>query len=336
MNNKVSVIIPTYGGSDKLSRAIESVINQTYSDIEIIIVDDNLPQSEERIITSKVVSQYNYNFIKYIKHRENKNGAAARNTGLKVAEGKFICFLDDDDFLLPNRIKKSVEILNKNQEYGALYCSVILADKNGVYNVVRADKVISSKDILLDEGIIGTGSNIFMRKNIIKSLGGFDESFSRHQDLEFLLRVCKHTKILNLNEILIVKSTNQTNNIPNYNKFKEVKNRYFEKFRTEIDKLTTEEYIFFYEYHYLKLLNVALKTNKKEYIQEALIDLSKIRKVKTKEKLKVFLMQNSLYCNISSSIKKYLSKIKRVKLKSNYINKGILTKEIISFVEELM
>ena len=336
MNNKVSVIIPTYGGGDKLSRAIESVINQSYSEIEIIIVDDNPPYSEERILTSNVVSKYNYDFIKYIKHSKNKNGAAARNTGLKFAEGSFICFLDDDDFLFPDRIKKSVEILNKNQEYGALYCSVILADKNGIYNVVRADKIISSKDILLDEGIIGTGSNIFIRRNIIKYLEGFDESFSRHQDLEFLLRVCKYTNILNLNDVLIVKSTNQTNNIPNYNKFKEVKNKYFEKFKTEIDKLNSQEYIFFYEYHYLKLLNVALKTNNKDYIKEALTDLSKIRKVKTIEKIKVFLMQNSIYCNIFFSIKKYLSKIKRLKLKSNYINKKILTEELISFAEKTL
>ena len=97
----VSIIIPTYKRANYLERAIESVIRQSYRNIEIIVVDDNDSGSKYREENIKIMSKYEgCKNIKYLKHRKNKNGAAARNTGIAAAAGEYLTFLDDDDFFL--------------------------------------------------------------------------------------------------------------------------------------------------------------------------------------------------------------------------------------------
>ena len=103
----VSVIITTYKRAEFLERAIDSVLNQSYKDIEIIVVDDNGLNSPYSIYTQNVMKKYSSNDkIKYIQHKTNKNGAAARNTGIQASVGEYITFLDDDDFFLKNRISE--------------------------------------------------------------------------------------------------------------------------------------------------------------------------------------------------------------------------------------
>ena len=89
----VSVIIPSYKNADVIERAIESVLNRSYENFEIIVVDDNNPASKERMETEHVMSNYSANQrVVYLKHDANKNGAAARNTGIKNSHGEFIAF----------------------------------------------------------------------------------------------------------------------------------------------------------------------------------------------------------------------------------------------------
>lgn len=91
---KITVIVPTYGEPKFLDKAIQSVQNQTYEDWEMIIVDDNNPDTEARIATESIVMEYlkNDERIHYIKHPQNRNGAAARNTGIAQAKGEYIAF----------------------------------------------------------------------------------------------------------------------------------------------------------------------------------------------------------------------------------------------------
>lgn len=119
----VSVIIPTYKRADRLSNTINSVLNQSYSNFEIIVVDDNDSLSEYRKQTEFIMEEYKNNKnVKYIKHVKNMNGCAARNTGLDNCNGEYICFLDDDDIIYKDKVKKQVEFLEKNLQYGAVYC----------------------------------------------------------------------------------------------------------------------------------------------------------------------------------------------------------------------
>ena len=103
-NYNVSVIIPTYKRPDSLDRAINSVLGQTYPYVEVIVVDDNNPDTEGRRQTEAKMASFADNLrVKYVKHEQNKNGAAARNSGAKASTGDFIAFLDDDDEFLPKK-----------------------------------------------------------------------------------------------------------------------------------------------------------------------------------------------------------------------------------------
>ena len=99
--NKVSIIIATYHRYDLLPRAVKSALAQTHKDIEIIVVDDNPPESKERTETEKVMSEFTDSMVQYIQNIKNSGGAVTRNNGIKRATGDFIAFLDDDDEYLP-------------------------------------------------------------------------------------------------------------------------------------------------------------------------------------------------------------------------------------------
>lgn len=105
MNFKVSVIIPTYGRPDNLKRAIDSVIEQTYKNIEIIVIDDNGINSKKGHETSTLVRHYPH--IIYIKLEKNSGGGMARNKGIERASGDYITFLDDDDYYYPEKYKSN-------------------------------------------------------------------------------------------------------------------------------------------------------------------------------------------------------------------------------------
>ena len=112
-NVLVSVIIPTYKRPDKLDVAINSVLRQTYPNVEVIVVDDNDPDTEGRRLTEEKMSKFNdESRVKYIKHDHNKNGSAARNTGARASKGEYVAFLDDDDEYLPNKIESQLQTLD--------------------------------------------------------------------------------------------------------------------------------------------------------------------------------------------------------------------------------
>ncbi|WP_368914446.1 glycosyltransferase family 2 protein [Exiguobacterium acetylicum] len=114
MDSLVSVIIPTYKRSEFLKRAIESVLNQTYAHIEVVVIDDNFPQSKFRRDTEKKMKYFESNSkVKYYKNEENMGGALARNEGIKFAEGKYISFLDDDDIYEPLKIESQLKFMKK-------------------------------------------------------------------------------------------------------------------------------------------------------------------------------------------------------------------------------
>ena len=104
----VSVIIATYRRDVSLKRAIESVLNQTYCNIEIIVVDDNdNPQWNEKV--QAVINQFASNRIRYIQNPEHMGSGATRNRGIECAKGQYVSFLDDDDYYLPEKIEHQME-----------------------------------------------------------------------------------------------------------------------------------------------------------------------------------------------------------------------------------
>lgn len=198
MNPLVSVIIPTYRRYDVLPRAIESVLRQSYDNVEILVVDDNDPASAYRTETERVMRHYTVREnVKYIKHEKNKNGSAARNTGFRSSKGEYIMFLDDDDEFLENKILSQVKCLeSRDKTWGFCYTGTIRK---------RGDKIVSRtkerqegnllKDALARDTWVFGGSNFMVRRNVYEEVGGFDESFKRNQDEEFLVKVLKKYKL---------------------------------------------------------------------------------------------------------------------------------------------
>ena len=183
---KVTVIITTYNATARLADAIESVLKQTYQDFEIIVVDDNSPNTEGRIFTENTMKRYkNHDKIIYIQHDKNRNGSAARNTGIRASRGEYIAFLDDDDWYYPERLSECINALQNNEEYGAVYTAVEVFRNGQCVNKRKAVKEgFIWKDLFQNEGLLGTGSNIFLRKEAVDRIGFFDEKFQRYQDVE--------------------------------------------------------------------------------------------------------------------------------------------------------
>lgn len=123
----VSIIIPTYKRNNKIERAINSAINQTYKNVEIIVVDDNYPESEWRTKTENVMQKYRDSCnIRYIKHKKNCGAGIARNTGISAARGDYISFLDDDDWYEEKKIElqmKALQLLS-TERIGIIYCDM--------------------------------------------------------------------------------------------------------------------------------------------------------------------------------------------------------------------
>lgn len=240
----VSVVIPTFKRPIYLKRAIESVLSQTYSNIEIIVVDDNDSDTIFRKETEEVMKYYLKNEkVKYIKHKYNKNGSAARNTGNKNSNGKYITFLDDDDEMLPNRIMlqvKKMEMLDNS--WGACYTAYEKIKKNG--EILNSSEDRSGNlyiEALMRSLYIGSGSNFLVRKSIVDEINGYDESFNRNQDIEFLTRILEKYKFYYINEITLIVHYEARESKGSYKKIVDIDKFYLDKFMERIDKLSTKD-----------------------------------------------------------------------------------------------
>ena len=240
----VSVVIPTYNRPVYLRRCIDSVINQTYKNIEIIVVDDNDPQTESRRETEQVMAAYaGIDNITYLKHDHNKNGSAARNTGWRHSHGKYITFVDDDDVIEPTKIEKQVDCLERlDSSWGACYTGYRLFKEHG-------DPQISSEKrsgdcyvaALMRTMFMGSGSNLFLRKSVVDEINGYDETFVRNQDIEFLVRVSEKYKLAHIDEVLL--TIYQEGERPNrsYEHAEQVFQHYLSKYKKNIDALSPED-----------------------------------------------------------------------------------------------
>lgn len=139
----VSVIIPTYKRNDTLTNAIDSILKQTYTNLEIIVVDDNGEESPFRKQVEAIMRGYEADSrIRYVKNPKNLGGAGARNVGIEAAGGKYLAFLDDDDTYYPDKIAKQVALFenSKDEKLALVYCYVEQLDCNGnVTYVIKKD-----------------------------------------------------------------------------------------------------------------------------------------------------------------------------------------------------
>lgn len=291
----VSVIIPTYKGADKLAFALNSVLDQTYKSLEIIVVDNNGPGSPERDRTQEIMKGYLYlDHVKYIKHPETKSRAAALNTGIAEATGRFLCFLHDKDFYLAERIEKSLESLELNPGYEGVICGMATANGRKLGSVTIPKNPLGQRNLLLDEGILGTGSNLFLSRYAVESTGGFDELFIRHQNNEFMLRVLEDFKIITLEEVLVIRSEFSHTEQLDYKNLRKLKELYMLKFEEAINRLTREERSRFYIRQYEELFFAAVRSGRKEYVIQSLCELKIFRDITLKDRWHILASQKHL------------------------------------------
>ena len=241
---KVSVIIPTYKRSEDIQRAVDSVLTQSITDIEIIVIDDNGIGSIDGLLTAEKMQKYKKEpRVKYIQHIENRNGSAARNTGIKAASGKYISFLDDDDIYLPQRLERMSNKLDAlDDTWGACYSSYVKKMSNGK---VRYSKEIMSGNIFLQALMrsfyLGSGSNMFFRREVIENIGLFDETFRRNQDLEYLVRVLKKYKMAYIDNVLMEVNIDKRTNILSFHQQVERERQFRNKFSSHLNDLSENE-----------------------------------------------------------------------------------------------
>lgn len=179
--------------------AVDSVLNQTYKDIELIVVDDNDPETEYRTKTATLMQKYESDSrVRYICHEKNMNGAVARNTGIKAAKGDFICFLDDDDLYYTNKVEEELKYLLIHPEIDACYCW----RKQFGKVIKRKDEENLTKNILLEIFCPSTPALMF-RKAVLEDLGGFNPYYRRHQENELLLRFLQKYRIGYVDKVLV-------------------------------------------------------------------------------------------------------------------------------------
>lgn len=184
----ISIITPTYNRFGLLIRAMKSVQNQTWSDWEMIIIDDCSSEKCSAEIQALLDSDDRFNY-----HRLEVNGGIshARNTGIGFARGSFITCLDDDDEFLPNRLKEQVAALQAKTEFKIVICGSYHIDvETGQKRIVLPPKIDNFYHALLTTLIVEPMS-FMVRREVLTEVGLFDETFPYAEDWDLLLRIAQ-------------------------------------------------------------------------------------------------------------------------------------------------
>ncbi|MDD4955310.1 MAG: glycosyltransferase [Candidatus Omnitrophica bacterium] len=198
MNPKVSVILPVYNCERYISQAIDSILNQTFQDFELIIVNDGSQDKTRRIIDS-----YKDARIIVVENEFNEGAVPSRNKAIALAKGEYIALQDADDKSLPEKFSKQVKVLDENSSIGAVGSYFVFSDMAGKESYIAAmpcdNKTIQER---LPLEFIFCHCSIMFRAKIIKALGGYRKELFLSEDYDLLLRVSEVSQIVNIPEVL--------------------------------------------------------------------------------------------------------------------------------------
>ena len=204
----VSVVIPTYSRANLLPRALESVLNQTYDDFEVIIVDDCSPDN-----TPKIVKSYSDSRIKYIRHDRNRGANAARNTGIRSSSGEYLALLDDDDKWLENKLELQISRFEELEDsFGLIYAGrrIVLNEEVIERYIPQMEGDIYQR--LLRRNVIPSETPL-IKTECFDQIGLFDNDLRSCQDWDMWLRIAESYKISFVPEVLAVSFWDSSNRI---------------------------------------------------------------------------------------------------------------------------
>jgi len=199
-NPRVSVIIPTYNRQDKIVNSIKSVLAQTYTDFELIIVDDGSTDDTQKVIAAILDER-----VKYVRLSKNMGAASARNEGAKIALGELLAFHDSDDEWRPEKLEKQIKYLEEHSEFSMVYCAYQYNKGNANCRIPVEGQEGVEGDILLNlliKNSIGTPT-MLIRRDCFFDVGGFNSSFKCIEDWEFAIRFAEKYYIGFVNEVLV-------------------------------------------------------------------------------------------------------------------------------------
>lgn len=256
MNKIVSVIIPTHSGHDTIVKTLESVLNQSYTNLEIIICDDNGENTQNQLLTQKAVEPLlkKDKRIKYIISKENKNGSSARNIAMRASHGEYISFLDDDDEYMRECIQKEVETFERlDDEYGIVFVSFLQTYDGRKDIIFKSDfKGDVIQDFLLGK-IESPSSIISIRREVIKKVGYWDESFFRHQDWEYIIRILDKYKAYGITDVLVKRKIVFRHNAKKPELYEKNRLHFLNKMKKYIEKQPKEIVKRIYSRHYYEI-----------------------------------------------------------------------------------
>lgn len=244
----VSVIIPFFNRAQLLGRALGSVIDQTYRDLEIILVDDGSEEDCEAVLGKFIDPR-----IVRLRHERNQGVSAARNTGIAAAHGAYIAFLDSDDEWLPTKVEKQLASLARvSSDAKVSYCySQVVSDETGA--VLELNSFHEDGDVLHSvlmgsggspgwTGLVVLVNEIMASKEDLAAVGGFDRRFRMHEDWEFIIRLASRYGFVCVPEVLVRNHKHKLGHLGDkYQDIPEVRRRMLEAHRElyQRDRLAT-------------------------------------------------------------------------------------------------
>ena len=202
-NTLVSCILTTFNRKELLIRSLSSILNQTYKNLEIIIVDDGSNDGTKDLVKKKILNLDPR--LKYLRHKKNKGLAAARNSGLINSKGEFIAFLDDDDEWIDNKIDLQIKKFKVSsfKNLGMVTCGIRRIKKDNVIELIEKLRGNLFEKLIEKQALIGNGSCVMIKKKTFLKCGGFDTRYKIGIDGYFFSKVSKYFEIDFCSEILV-------------------------------------------------------------------------------------------------------------------------------------
>jgi glycosyltransferase involved in cell wall biosynthesis len=215
MSSLVSIIIPAYNCQRYIAETLESVLNQTFSNFEVIVVDDGSTDHQREVIENFVLKDGRVKCLAQI----NSGVSAARNNGYLISTGKYVAFLDSDDVWLSNNLELKIQKLESGN-FGLVHSDAMLIDE---YSQIREGILTGEEGELLDSLLLWNStqvpgpSSILVRREVIEEIGLFDINLSTAADKEFFIRIAaKHSfgRVGHITWKYRIHSQNMHNNLP--------------------------------------------------------------------------------------------------------------------------
>lgn len=220
---KVSVILPTYNRGHLIEKSIKSVLNQSYNNLELIIVDDC---SSDK--TEIKIQEIKDNRLVYIRNQRNLGPSKSRNNGIKLSTGDLIAFQDSDDEWHLDKLQKQVALLQKStNDVAAVYCGMEFFDLKSEKKIGEELREMNFKEAYINGSFFFTPANVtvLIKKDVLNDVGYFDDRLFADEDTELAIRVTKKYNYAFLNEVLVRVNRNHnqlTGNAKNYANAKEI------------------------------------------------------------------------------------------------------------------